>query len=95
MTINEMKKSEKIWTISTIANLFLVLYFSLLTEQCRKAGIEAQKAVPPPPPDDYIGALVYLLLVGASVVFGVLFLVSGSILLILFIKNKVSAARQK
>lgn len=83
-----MKKSEKIWSISTLINFFLVIWFAFLTNYCQTAMKESQNSIPPPPPDDYIGALVYLLLVLVTIVFGVLFAISLLTLIVLFMKNK-------
>ena len=90
-----MKNPKKIWTVSTLINLGLVGYYSLLTHHCQNETREAQKQIPPPPPDDYLGALVLATLTAASAVFGLLFLISGLTLIGLILKDKFFAKRQK
>ncbi len=83
-----MKSPEKKWSFITAINLSLVLWFTLVTNHCSNEMRRAQQSIPPPPPDDYLGALVLFLSGTTAAIFGILFIISFSVLIFLFVKNK-------
>ncbi len=73
----------------TSANFLIVVWFAFVTNYCQTSMREAQKSNPLP--DDYIGAAFYGLLNLTTIVFGVLFVISLTVLIILFVKGRYFA----